>query len=179
MKKEIRKNILALRQEMPLDLQTEKSRLIIEKLLQHPAYRNAECVLCYIDAKGEVKTDELIEHAWKHGKLVAVPKVHGNDMKFYYISSYEELETGTFGILEPKTSCTELTSIPDNSVVIMPGVAFDLTGNRIGYGKGYYDRYFADQTNLCKIALAFSLQIVPEIASDPFDIRADYVITEN
>jgi len=179
MKKEIRKNILALRREIPLNLQIEKSKLIIEKVIQHPAYQNAQCVICYIDAKGEVKTGELIEHAWKHGKQVAVPKVHGNDMKFYYISSYEQLESGTFGIPEPKISCPELTCIPENSVVIMPGVAFDMNGNRIGYGKGYYDRYFAVQTNLYKIALAFSMQIVPEIISDSFDIRADYVITEN
>ena len=71
------------------------------------------------------------------------------------------------------------TDIPKNSVVIMPGVAFDKTGNRIGYGKGYYDKYFSKYPDLCKIAIAFSLQIVSEIQADKFDVKADCVITES
>ena len=179
MKNCIRKKILALRKGFPKDLLESRSSQIVQRVLCHPSYRNAECVLCYIDAKGEVQTKELIEHAWAHGKCIAVPRVHGDVMKFYFISSYEQLEPGSFGIMEPKMDCPELTSIPERSLVIMPGVAFDLSGNRIGYGKGYYDKYFAAYENIYKIGLAFSFQIAPEISSDVFDIKANCIITDS
>ena len=112
-----------MRKAMPEYLLKEKSKIITEKVIAHPAYQQAELMLCYIDAKGEVMTSNLIEHAWKSGKKVAVPRVHGDIMKFYFIESFEQLENGCFGIREPKCECRELTLVPDNSVVIMPGVA--------------------------------------------------------
>lgn len=179
MKNEIRRRILALRKAMPEYLLKEKSKIITEKVIAHPAYQQAEILLCYIDAKGEVITSDMIEHAWKNGKKVAVPRVHGDIMKFYFIESFEQLEKGCFGIMEPKCECRELTLVPDNSVVIMPGVAFDLKGNRIGYGKGYYDKYFSNYPDVYKIAIAFSLQIVPGILPDSLDVAADCVVTED
>ena len=99
-------------------------------------------------------------------------------MKFYQIASYEELEIGCFDILEPKEHCAEIIDIPKNSVVIMPGVAFDKKGNRIGYGRGYYDKYFTNYPKIYKIAITYSLQIVQEIPVNKYDIKADCVITE-
>ena len=178
MKSKIRKEILALRKAMPVCVLEENSKTIADKVITHSAYRKADLVFAYIDAKGEVMTKEIIEHAWAKGKRIAVPKVHGDIMEFYLISSYEELEDGCFGIMEPKMGCEKVTDIPANSVVIMPGVAFDRSGNRIGYGKGYYDKYFAKYPDLYKIAIAFDLQIVSEIQADKFDVKADCVITE-
>ncbi len=178
MKNKIRKEILALRKAMPICLLEEKSKKIAEKVIRHPKYQKAELVFAYIDAKGEVKTKDIVEHAWENGKRVAVPRVHGDIMKFYLISSYKDLEPGCFGIMEPKMSCTEVIDIPENSVVIMPGVAFDREGNRIGYGKGYYDKYFSKDSNSYKIAIAFSMQMVAKIPANVFDIKADCVVTE-
>jgi len=178
MKNKIRKEILALRKAMPVCVLEEKSRIIAEKVIAHSKYENSELVFAYVDAKGEVKTKDIVEYAWAYGKKVAVPKVHGDIMKFYLISSYDDLEPGCFGIMEPKEGCTEVTVIPDKSVVIMPGVAFDKEGNRIGYGKGYYDKYFSKYPDLYKIAIAFSMQIVAEIQVDEFDVKANCVITE-
>ena len=178
MKKKIRKEILALRRAMPIDLLEEKSRKIAEKVKSHPAYQQADTVLAYIDSKGEVQTKAIIEDAWAKGKKVAVPKVHGDIMEFYLISSYEQLEAGAFGILEPMESCEVVTNVPEKAVVLMPGVAFDRNGNRIGYGKGYYDKYFSKYPESYKIALAFSMQIVDKIPADEFDIKADCVIIE-
>lgn len=178
MKNKIRKEVLALRKAMPICLLEEKSKIITEKVITHPAYRKAEVILAYVDAKGEVKTKDIIEHAWMNDKKVAVPRVHGDIMKYYLISSFEDLEPGCFGIMEPKVSCFEVSEIPENSVVIMPGVAFDNTGNRIGYGKGYYDKYFAKYPELYKIAVAFSMQIVRKVPTDILDISANCVITE-
>ena len=178
MKNRIRKEILALRKAMPICLLEEKSKIISEKVIAHMEYQNAELVLCYIDAKNEVNTRYIINYAWENGKKVAVPRVCGDLMKFYLISSYDDLESGYFDIMEPKKQCVEVTEIPEKSVVIMPGVAFDKKGNRIGYGKGYYDKYFAKYPNVYKIAIAFSVQIVPEIPTDELDINAHCVITE-
>lgn len=178
MKNKIRKEVLALRKAMPICLLEENSRLIAEKVIAHPVYQSAKLVFCYIDAKGEVRTRKIIEHAWANGKKVVVPKVHGDIMKFYQISSYDELETGCFGIMEPKMGCEEITHVPENSIVIMPGVAFDKKGNRIGYGKGYYDKYFSKYPECYKIAIAFSIQLVSEIQADEFDVKANCVITE-
>lgn len=177
-KSESRKQILALRKAVPDELLKENSAKITEKVIAHPEYQQAKLVFAYVDAKGEVKTDGIIQHAWANRKKIAVPKVHGDIMEFYQITSYDDLEEGYFGIMEPKGSCKEVTEIPENSVVIMPGVAFDKKGNRIGYGKGYYDKYFGKYPGLYKIAIAFSLQIVEAIEADEFDVKADCVITE-
>ena len=178
MKKQIRKEILALRKTMPISLLEEKSRIITGKVIRHSVFQSAECIFCYIDAKGEVRTKDIIEYAWSQGKKVAVPKVHGEIMEFYYITAYDQLEEGNFGIQEPKESCQKVKCIPENSIVIMPGVAFDMRGNRIGYGKGYSDKYFSKNSNLYKMAIAFSIQILPEILADEFDVRANCVIIE-
>lgn len=171
--------MLALRKAMPICLLEEKSRIITEKVIIKQEYLDAEMIFCYIDAKGEVKTKELITYAWKHGKKVAVPRVHADVMKFYLISSYDDLEPGCFGIMEPKRNCMEVTEIPEKSLVIMPGVAFDRNGNRIGYGKGYYDKYFFGYPDLYKIAIAFEMQVIPGIPADKFDVKANCVITES
>lgn len=163
---------------MPLELAQEKSELIAQKVINHSIYQKANLIFAYVDAKGEVQTGKIIEHAWSHGKIVAVPKVHGNIMKFYRISSWEDLESGCFGIMEPKQTYEELTEIEENSVVLMPGVAFDRCGNRIGYGRGYYDKYFTNYAKIYKIALAFSIQIVQNIPAELFDVKANCVITE-
>lgn len=178
MKNRIRKERLSLRKSMTETIIKQYSEHITQKVIRHPDYKAADLVFCYVDVKNEVKTAGIIENAWKNGKKVAVPKVHDEEMKFYLIHSYEQLEQGCFGLQEPKTECTEVSDVPKNSVVIMPGVAFDRQGNRIGYGKGYYDKYFSKYPGIFKIAIAFSLQIVPEIPFDRFDVKADCVITE-
>ena len=178
MKNKIRKRILALRKAMPESVLQGKSKKIIEKVMNHPMYQRAEIIFCYMDAKGEVKTRDLIEHAWTMGKKVAVPKVHGDVMEFYYIEAFQQLESGYFGIMEPGSECSKLEHVSNNSLVIMPGVAFDKMGNRIGYGRGYYDKYFSSYSDLYKMAIAYSEQIVEEIPADNLDVKADCVVTD-
>lgn len=178
MKNRIRKEIMAKRNALSKEEIESKSEIIYQRVIVHPAFQNADLVFAYIDAKNEVQTRLLIEYAWKSGKKVAVPKVHGEIMKFYLITSYEDLEPGCFGIQEPKETCEEVLIPMENSLVIMPGVAFDRQGNRIGYGKGYYDKYFSAYPDVYKIAIAFEVQIVPMVPADEFDVKADIVMTE-
>ena len=99
-------------------------------------------------------------------------------MKFYYITSLNDLTAGYKGIPEPGLYC-EPAAENRQKIILVPGVAFDINGNRTGYGKGYYDRYLSKHSNLIKIGAAFSLQVVDSIDADEFDIPLDYIVTEN
>ncbi|MGO5051432.1 5-formyltetrahydrofolate cyclo-ligase [Lachnospiraceae bacterium LCP25S3_G4] len=175
-KQEIRKACLLQRKALSLQDWKVKSDIIIDKVLSHPLYLDAEYILCYIDAKQEVCTKRLIEKSLRLGKKVAVPRVSGSEMAFYYIQSYRELEPGYFGILEPNKH-TPIAS-PPHALVIMPGVAFDFNCNRIGYGKGFYDKYLVKHENYRRMALAFDIQCVEHVEADEFDIRPELVVTE-
>ena len=110
-------------------------------------------------------------------KNVYLPRVNGNDMDFYLIASRDELEEGSWHIPEPKPDACNLFNSNVNALVIMPLVAFDRKGDRIGYGRGYYDRFLAKHLTGTKIGLAYSLQEC-EIESEDTDIKMDYVVTE-
>lgn len=108
-------------------------------------------------------------------KRVAVPRVEGKNMTFYYLENWEQLQPGYFQIPEPAwgTAASE-----ENALLIMPGVAFDANCNRAGYGQGFYDRYLEAHPDHPTIAIAFDFQLVDEVPSEPTDIRPDMVITE-
>ena len=107
---------------------------------------------------------------------VYVPKVYGQDMEFIEITDYEELASGNFGILEPVSD--DFEEIEDG-LMFMPGIAFDHSRNRIGFGGGYYDRYLARHAGLVTVALAYEFQIVDKIDSEPTDIRPHIIVTES
>jgi 5-formyltetrahydrofolate cyclo-ligase len=174
-KKDIRKRVLEKRNCIPDKEWEDKSRLICEKVVTHPFFLQADAIYCYVDYRHEVGTRGIIEYAWSSGKRIAVPKVNGDKMEFYYIQSYEDLKEGYKGILEPEGLCP---AKDENALIIMPGAAFDKCANRIGYGKGYYDKYLQFYTNHKTIALAFELQMVDVIPADTHDICPNIIITE-
>ncbi len=174
-KKEIRNRIRQKRNLIaPKELE-EKSHTICQNVISHPFFLNAEEIYCYVDFRSEVKTNEILEAAWKCGKKVAVPKTEDGDMKFYYIHSKRDLSLGNLGIEEPQT---EEFAHGDNVLVIMPGVAFDAHRHRIGYGGGYYDKYLMQHADCHTIALAFELQIISDIPAKSYDICPEVIITE-
>lgn len=178
-KKEIRKRLLRQRRECPPEFRRAASGQIMGKVLQHPWFTEAEVIYAYVDFDSEVETRALIETALDKGKSVWLPKVQGEDMEFYPAVSVDKLEAGAFGILEPPAGdALTLRTRAERSLMLLPGIAFDRTGNRIGYGKGYYDRYLACHPGIPKIALAFDLQIIDEIPAVHTDVRADLIITE-
>lgn len=174
-KKDIRKRVLYLRNNICKEEWEEKSHKIYEKVVTHPFFLNANTIYCYVDYRNEVGTEWVIKKAWDLHKQVAVPKVEGEEMKFYIISSFDDLYEGYRGIQEP---VNQVLANDENALIILPGVAFDRNRNRIGYGKGFYDR-FLDKHPFCKtIAIGFACQIVDEIQTDSFDYRPDILITE-
>ena len=156
---------------------------IMKAVTGHPWFLEADALYCYVDFKGEVGTRGMIERAWELEKKVYVPAVSGHNMEFYRIFSFEELKEGAFGIPEPVVSeGWEKGDISpeEKALMIMPGVAFDMGRNRIGYGGGDYDRNLASCPGCCGhiIAVAFECQIVEKIETEETDIKPELLITE-
>ena len=144
--------------------------------------------MLFYSFRNEVETTNIINKALSTGKPVYLPKVQGKEMEFYRIASVDELYEGYQGILEPKAD-TSTKFIPDVNrklFVLIPGVVFDKNGGRIGYGAGYYDKFLntmekqVQKENLCKMAIAFSCQIVEEgyIKREAHDISPTHLVTE-
>lgn len=178
-KKDIRREVLALRNELPQAQRNEKSRRIQERLMTHPAFLTAGSVLCYVTYKSEVETEWLIRESLSMGKRVCCPLVTEAEMEFYEIDSMAELREGFHGILEPPAH-RERLYVPDSGdLVIMPGAAFDRVCHRIGYGGGYYDRYLQRAGELTTAALAFAVQVRRSIPWEAHDICPQTIVTEN
>lgn len=175
-KKEIRKKIFKARKEHTDAWIRENSLRITETLTELPEYRNAERIMAYADYNHEVITRYIIEQAWKDGKEVAVPKVFGKDMVFYRLTDFSQLESGYFGIPEPKEYGEKV--FWEEAMMVMPGVAFDVNCNRVGYGGGFYDRFLEKHPEVCRVAVGFSFQILPEVPTEPTDIRPQVIVTE-
>ena len=157
-KQVIRKQMLEYRSSLSVEEVSKKSKRIINKILATDFYKEAGCIYAYISTRNEVDLQELIEVSLAEGKRVAVPRVSGQDMFFFYIKSYDELEKGNFGILEPK-ECT-IPAEEKDALMLIPGVAYDKNGNRVGYGGGYYDRYLAKDHRHYIVAPAYDFQII-------------------
>jgi len=172
----LRKQILSIRKKLAPEWIVEKSKSIVSNILVTYEYINAPCIYVYMPAKGEVDVSTLIEAAWRDGKRVAVPKVIDKDMIFYYIKSFDDLESGYFGILEPREGLEAAAC--EDALLIIPGVAFDKDGHRIGYGGGFYDRYLEEHIGHFVMAPAYDFQVVDKIAVEEHDIGVDMVVSE-
>ena len=152
------------------------SEIICKKVMETEAFQNASAVYVYMDCKGEVCIRPLLETAWRLGKKTAAPRVTGpGEMRYYYISSYDDLAPGYYQIPEP---VTQEEAHDETALLIVPGVAFDKNRHRCGYGQGFYDRSLAAHTSHPTIALAFDFQIMEEVPADAFDRLPQILITE-
>ncbi len=184
-KQSIRSKYLMRRDNLSLTERKEKSREIWNHIKTLECYQKAEAILVYMDYRSEVMTTGLVEELLKpeSGKLVYAPKVEGFDISFYEIKSYDDLRPGYQGIREPEennlTRLTEKVCKEKNCLMLVPGAVFDHEFYRMGYGKGFYDRFIHKYDTIIKVGLAFSCQITKEIPTETHDKRMDYVITEN
>lgn len=177
LKKDIRVKVKQCRREAHAEEITKNSDLICDTFFSLPEYTQAETIFAYVDCKNEVQTEKVIRQCWKDGKKVAVPKVFGQIMKYYYIHSFDDLEEGYFGIMEPKDALLE-EAVCEDGLMILPGVAFDVKRHRVGYGGGFYDRYLEVHPHMKKIAFAFEFQLFEEVPFEAFDIQPEKIITE-
>lgn len=156
-----------------------RSRIICETIEKEPWYQKTKNLLLYVSVNNEVSLEQLMETAWKDRKSVFLPRVCGTNMEFYRVNGKEELEMGSFHIMEPVKSCPAYKPVPE-AVMVVPGVAFSFSGARIGYGKGYYDRYLNQYPGkIYLIGAAYEMQLENDIwKCDKFDKKMDVVITE-
>lgn len=181
LKQEIRAKFKKKRREIPADVKRERDRAIRERIQSLPAYRRAVCLLCYVSLPDEVDTMILIEEALADGKMVCVPvsieETHTVD--FYQINSLNDLEPGTYGVLEPVPGkAKKITWFPKPSVCIVPGLVFDEEGFRLGYGKGYYDR-FLQRFRGVKIGVCYRELMVELLPHGYYDRPVNWLVNEN
>lgn len=176
-KKDIRDLCRKIRSGMGREEVSEKSGVICRKLLDHPAVQSANQILAYSAIRNEVDLTPFVELAWKMGKRVYFPRTEGESMEFYEVSAFDAFAEGRFHVMEPvKADCP---LCPDqNAVICVPGVAFSRSGNRIGFGKGYYDRYLDKYPYLYKIGLAYEFQTEYRWKPEDCDVAMDLLITE-
>lgn len=178
-KRELRKSILEKRNSLSSEERKEKNKKILEMILCREEYRKAVRVFLYVSKEEEVDTRELMEQAWKDGKTVAVPKTAAErKMYFLPVQSFAELQKNSFGVYEPIGSEEQAVIPQEGDLFLTPVVGFDRQKNRMGYGGGYYDRYFAKHKGIRKIGLAFQIQEI-SIPTEETDIPLEEIITEN
>jgi 5-formyltetrahydrofolate cyclo-ligase len=176
-KASLRRHLIAARRRIPVDRRIEYNRLIHDRLLEIPELRNAGTVFCFLAQADEFDTRPLIDTFLASGKTVVVPKIiKGRPMIAVKFEGWDKLVRGQLGIAVP-VSDEEFTGSVD--VVITPGVGFALNGDRLGFGRGYYDGWFAAHPVPVRIAPCYECQIAESIPTDENDMPVTCVATES
>jgi 5-formyltetrahydrofolate cyclo-ligase len=182
-KKIVRDGILLLRKKMTKEEVQQKSQAILEQLIQLKEYKDSSCVSIYLSFANEVDTFMIINKMKSHGKKIVIPYTDASRVELipvYLEDPSKDLTMSAFGYPEPIFERAVKAQIEDIDLVIVPGVAFDVTKNRIGFGKGYYDKYLSKmRPEVKKIAVAYDYQVLESIPSEDHDVKMDYVMTES
>lgn len=177
-KKRLREWAKVRRGMLPPEKRKQEDAAVCRRVLELPAYRNAKTVFCYAAMEGEIRTEEILLRAWEDGKRVAVPKCRRDGlMDACEITSLASLSVGRFGILEPKEGAPVVPP-EEIGLAVVPCLACDRRGYRLGYGGGYYDRYLA-KADCTAVVLCRESLLLEKIPAEPFDCRADWVITRS
>ena len=181
-KAEIRKEILNIRNNMDEKEARRKSQIIIDRLKNTEEYKNSANIMVYMDFKNEVNTKIFIQEALREGKSIVIPYTDIENVKIIPVKilSLSDLVPCRFGYLEPALENTDKPyDIKLLDLIVVPGVVFDKRKNRVGFGKGYYDRLLINKKPGAKaIALAYEFQVTEEVPEEEHDIKMDKLITE-
>ena len=173
-KKQLRSAVRLQKQAMTKAEIEEKSQKLAQAFFATEHYQQAKTIYGYLPYNQEVRTVPILEQAIRDGKRVAVPRICGTEMWFFYMDDFSLAEEGYRGIPEPPADAQKATD--ETALVLMPGVAFDLQGNRIGYGGGFYDRFLQLEPNHHTVALCYDFQVFPQLQTQEFDIPVDQVL---
>lgn len=173
-KKELR-NIIRQKKKAMTDQEIQQRSEKLGLLFRESdAYKKAESIYFYLPYNQEVRTVPMVLQALKDGKKVAVPKVYGEEMKFISIDSMEGIAEGYMGIPEPIADGP--VAEDPRALILMPGLAFDREGHRIGYGGGFYDKFLSREPEHPTVALCYEFQMLPHVETEEFDIPVDLVL---
>ena len=173
-KKELRSIVRNQKRAMTEEMIRQKSECLARQLLETPEYRNARSIYGYLPYNQEVRTVPMLAQALREGKRVAVPKCYGEEMRFIWLEDLSQVAKGYAGIPEPIADGP--VADDETALVLMPGLAFDRAGRRIGYGGGFYDRFLAREENHPTVALCYDFQIFDRLDTEEFDIPVDLVL---
>lgn len=181
-KKELRKEILRKRDNLESSVKEKMDMAIQEKFFSSEYYKNAEKIFIYISYGSEIDTKSMINRALSEGKKIYVPRTIFKDkiMDAVEIKSFDNLIEDRYGILEPSFE-EEAVNPDDIDLIVVPGTAFDKNGGRMGYGAGYYDRYFKkiiNKSRIVKLALTYDFQVLDYIPMEDHDVPMDIIYTE-
>lgn len=168
-----------------------QSQKALIELYNFDLFKKASCVLSFVSYGTEIKTNQLLDIILNENKMLCLPRTENEKMEFYYINSDEDFseqtEIGEYGITVPKSNQDklDLNSIPDKTLIIIPGLAFDERGNRLGKGKGYYDKFLAELLSTSEkgkilgiVGYCYDFQIIDKVITEPNDIPVDYIISD-
>ena len=174
-KKEMRAYIRAQKRAMTESQIVSASARLGKQFRACELYKNAKTIYGYLPYNQEVRTVPMLEQAIRDGKRVAVPKCYGEEMRFLYINDFvTEVAPGYANIPEPIAD--EPIADDKTALVLMPGLAFDPQGHRIGYGGGFYDRFLAEEPDHPTLALCYGFQMVEHLETEEFDIPVNQVL---
>ena len=173
-KQELRRAIRERKRAMTEEEIVERSNALAEKFYNSPAYQAASTIYGYLPYILEVRTVPMLQRALDEGKRVAVPKVYGEEMRFIYLEDLTQVSKGYAGIPEPIADAP--VAEDKRALVLMPGLAFDPQGHRIGYGGGFYDRFLAQEPDHPTLALCYEFQMQAHLDTEEFDIPVDTVL---
>lgn len=159
----------------PLQRQILSDRLC-SVIMEHPMMERYQNILMYQSIQTEISLEHTIAELLQTDKKISLPKVFGTKMNFHTISSESQLISGAFQIMEPDPQECQILD-PKEGICFIPGLGFDRKGGRIGYGKGFYDRYLSSHSSLIRVGCCYSQQIVPYVVQDRFDVVMDYLVT--
>ncbi len=177
-KEKLRKLMLERRRALSIEEQRGKSLLIQHRLISSEEYARAKVVALYSSIHNEVETEKVMDDALSSGKKVLLPVMSDGEVLFRELTTTSGMHTGGFGISEPCAS-NNVFKPGQADIIVLPGIAFDLKGNRIGYGKGCYDRALHNLEGQGKlVAVCYDFQLIDEITDEPHDVKVDMIITE-
>lgn len=177
-KADIRKQMRELKRAVPPEEKLRRSDLIMERVALLPEFVKAEVVLLYWSMADEVQTHAFVEQ-WYSKKTLLLPCVDGDNLRLRRYTGHECMVSGEqFGIGEPDAAIPEWTDLDAVQLIVVPGVAFDRQNNRMGRGRGFYDRLLKSTPKAVKVGVAYSFQMLNEIPVEPFDVKMDLVISE-
>lgn len=179
LKKQLRVEAREMRRALSPEKKRSLDRKIKNKLLNLWAVREADAILCYVSTDIEVDTREFITALLQMGKPVAVPRCEGekSNMNFYYINSLDELLPGSFGVDEPEPVTEHMVTQTEKTLCVVPAFMFDKSGYRLGYGKGYYDRYLSRYKG-STIGICYNDNLKDELFHGKYDRTVDMIVTE-
>ena len=175
-KQQLRELVRSKKRAMTPEQVKKGSAHLTRLFLGSQQYRNSASIYGYLPFNQEVDTHQILLQALRDGKKVALPKVYGDKMRFVWVEDLDAVQKAGLGCPEPIAD--EPIADDPNALILLPGLAFDLQGGRMGYGGGYYDKFLAQESHPT-VALCFGFQLLPRIPVEEHDLRADCIISTN